>query len=188
MSPVFVWELEELSARYSDNKQRFDASLAAGCVRCRFGKVQVLVCRPFGRKGRPFPTTFWLVCPYLSHKAGVLESQGGVRELEAAITDLHEWRKYNLLYQGVRLGLMGTVRRRFMFRHQRKIYRSVMRSGVGGMKQTDTISVKCLHLQAASFIGLGRHPGGKWLKAQGLCYDCGGEHSCCQSCSPQGRG
>ena len=53
VSPVFVWELEELSARYSDSKQRFDASLVAGCVRCRFEKVQVLVCRPFSRKGRP---------------------------------------------------------------------------------------------------------------------------------------
>ena len=185
MSPVFVWELEELSARYSDNKQRFDASLAAGCVRCRFGKVQVLVCRPFSRKGRPFPTAFWLVCPYLSHKAGVLESQGGVRELEAAITDLHEWRRYNLLHQAVRLELTRKCERRFMFRHRRKIYRSVMRSGVGGIKQGDAVSVKCLHLQAASFIALGRHPGSKWLRSKGLCSDCGGEHSCCQSCSPR---
>ena len=41
---------KELSGRYSDNKQRFDPSLIAGCVRCRHGGIQVLVCRPFSVK------------------------------------------------------------------------------------------------------------------------------------------
>ena len=177
VSPVFWWELEELSAR-------FDASLIAGAVRCKFGGVKVLVCRPFSRKLRPFPTTFWLACPHLSHLAGTLESNGGVRELEGVIADLHEWRRYNMLHQKLRLGLMSGEERKFMFRHNTKIFRSVMRSGLGGIKQTDRVNVKCLHLQAASFIALGRHPGGEWLRANGLCSECSAGHSCCRSCSP----
>ncbi|MBQ7544008.1 MAG: DUF501 domain-containing protein [Synergistaceae bacterium] len=187
VSPVFAVELRELSARYSDNKQRFDPSLIAGCVRCRFGGIQVLVCRPFTGK-RIFPTTFWLVCPYLTKLAGTLESRGGVSELEKSIKDVHEWRRYNMLHQVIRLGLAGKVQRRFMQKYRASVYRSVMRSGIGGMKQTDGVNVKCLHLQAASMIALGRHPGGEWLRTAGLCSDCGERHSCCRSCSPAGQG
>ena len=175
-SPVFVGELQELSGRYSDRKQRFDPSLIAGCVRCRHGGIQVLVCRPFSVKLRPFPTTFWLTCPYLVRRAGMIESQGGVSELEEYMTRrnmFHEWRQYNLRHQAVRFGLMGESFRRYMRRYRGKIFRSVMRSGIGGMKLAENITVKCLHLQTAAYIGLGRHPGGEWLKAKGLCGDCG---------------
>lgn len=178
-SPVFRREIQELDCRFSDSKQRFDASLIAGCVRCRFGKIQVLVCRPFSRRGRPFPTSFWIVCPYISHRAGVLESQGGVRELEASIKNIHEWRRYNILHQKIRLELAGKCD--FMRKYHRRIFRSVMRSGIGGMKQTEAVSVKCLHLQAASCIAIGHHPGEKWLIERGLCSDCGGEGSCFRS-------
>ena len=111
----------------------------------------------------------------------------GVRELEKSIKDVHEWRRYNMLHQVIRLGLAGKVQRRFMQKYRASVYRSVMRSGIGGMKQTDGVNVKCLHLQVASMIALGRHPGGEWLRTEGLCSDCGEEHSCCQFCSPRGR-
>ena len=174
-SPVFVGELQELSGRYSDNKQRFDSSLIAGCVRCRHGGIQVLVCRPFSCRLRPFPTTFWLTCPYLVRRAGMIESQGGVRELEEYMTRnnmLHEWMEYNLQPQAVRLGLMGKFSRRYMSRYHSRIFRSVMHSGIGGMKLGENITVKCLHLQTAAYIALGRHPGSEWLKSVGLCGEC----------------
>lgn len=187
-SPVFRRDILELEGRYSDSKQKFDASLIAGCVRCRFGKVQVLVCRPFSVKMRPFPTTFWLVCPYLTHRAGMLESMGGVRELEKSITDFREWIRYNLLHQTIRLSLMEKFSAAALRKYRPGIFRSVMRSGIGGIRLGGNVSVKCLHLQTAAFIALGGHPGGEWLKAQGLCSECGGDHSCCQSCSQQGQG
>ena len=174
-SPVFVGELQELSGRYSDNKQRFDPSLTAGCVRCRHGGIQVLVCRPFSVRLRPFPTTFWLTCPYLERRAGMIESQGGVRELEEYMTSrkmLHEWRKYNFQHQTVRLGLMGRNFCWYMCKYQANIFRTVMRSGIGGMKLGENITVKCLHLQTAAYIGLGRHPASEWLKSKGLFGDC----------------
>ena len=174
-SPVFRSEIRELEARFSDNKQRFDPSIISGCVRCRFGRVQVLVCRPFSLRMRPFPTTFWLVCPYLVRRAGTLESQGGVRELEEYMTSLgmiHEWREYNRLHQRVRLKLMDKHTRLFMGRFCAHKYRGLMSSGVGGMRYGTGITVKCLHLQTAAMIGLGGHPGGERLKSWGLCREC----------------
>lgn len=175
VSPIFLRELRELEGRYSNSKQRFDPSLVAGCVRCRFGHVKVLVCRPFSVRLRPFPTTFWLVCPYLTRQAGMIEAEGGVRELEGYLRAnglAHEWRGYNLRHQVLRLGLAGESSRRYLYRFMRRVYCSVMRGGVGGIRYGDDVNVKCLHLQAASFIGLGYHPGWAWLKAKGLCDEC----------------
>ncbi len=175
-SPVFVGELQELSARYSDRKQKFDPSLIAGCVRCRNGGIQVLVCRPFSVRLRPFPTTFWLTCPYLVRRAGMIESQGGVRELEEYLTRrdmLHEWRGYNLQHQAVRLSLMGRGFCGCVRKFRGGIFRTLMRSGIGGIKLGESITVKCLHLQTAAYVALGRHPGSEWLKSKGLCGDCG---------------
>ena len=186
-SPVFRRDIRELEGRYSDSKQRFDSSLIAGGIRCKFGKVQVLVCRPFSLKMRPFPTTFWLVCPYLTHRAGELESLGGVHELEKAVTDLREWRRFNLLHQTIRLSLMDSFSLNAVRKFRPGVFRSVMRSGIWGIRLGESISMKCLHLQTAAFIGLGRHPGGEWLKAHGLCSECGGDHSCCRFCSPSGQ-
>ena len=176
-SPVFVKrEIRELEQNYSDRKQRFDVSLIAGVKRCRYGKIQVIICRPFSRKARPFPTTFWLVCPYLIKLAGKIESSGGVHELEEYIIShnlVHEWRKYNILHQVIRLKLSGKFTNKFMFKFKRKIFREVMRGGIGGIRASEGVNVKCLHLQTASFIALGHHPAGEWLRSKGLCEDCG---------------
>ena len=174
-SPVFCGEIRELAHRYSDSKQRFDPDIIAGAVRCRFGRIQVLVCRPFSRNGRPFPTTFWLVCPYLSRLAGQIEAQHGVHELEGYMRSNNlgrEWRDYSLKHQVIRLRLLDGNTCRVMRRFKGKIFRALMRSGIGGMKQGETISVKCLHLQTASFIAMNYHPAAEWLKSKGLYGDC----------------
>ncbi len=144
-------------------------------IKCRFGHVQVQVCRPWGRK--VFPTSFWLVCPYLVKLAGKIESMGGVHELEEYITSrglVHEWREYNIQHQVIRLKL-GTRENAFIRRFRAKIFRDVMRGGVGGIRVGDGVNVKCLHLQAASLIGTGHHPASEWLKSKGLCGDCEGD-------------
>ena len=174
-SPVFSGDIQELSARYSDNKQRFDSNIIAGCVRCKHGHIQALVCRPFSVKLRPFPTTFWLTCPYLIRRAGMIESLGGVRELEEYMTShrmLHEWRHYNYLHQVIRLRLIDKHSCRYIRKYHVHVFRSVMRSGIGGMKYGEGICVKCLHLQTASCLVLGRHPAREWLREKGLCGEC----------------
>ena len=170
-SPVFFREIRELEKNYSDRKQRFDSSLILGCKRCKFGSIQVIICRPFSRKNRPFPTTFWLVCPYLVRLAGEIEAQGGVHELEEYIINhnlIHEWRKYNIQHQAIRIKLSGKLMNKFMWKFRRKKFRDVMRGGVGGIRVNEGVNVKCLHLQTASFIAMGYHPAGEWLKSKGL--------------------
>ena len=145
-------------------------------IRCRFGQVQVQVCRPWGRK--IFPTSFWLVCPYLVRLAGKIESMGGVHELEEYITSrglVHEWRRYNIAHQVIRLRLGGMVENAFMRKYRARIFRDVMRGGVGGIRVGEEVNVKCLHLQTASLIGIGYHPAEKWLRSKGLCGDCRGD-------------
>ncbi len=155
----------------------FNASpvFLSGVKLCRFGHVQVQICRPWGKK--LFPTSFWLVCPYLVKLAGKIESSGGVHELEKYIISnglIHEWRRYNIVHQSIRLKLGGINENSFMRRYRRKIFRDVMRGGVGGIHVGVGVNVKCLHLQTASLLGLGvkMHPAGEWLKSKGLCGDC----------------
>ena len=116
--------------------------------------------------------------------AGKIESAGGVRELEEYIVShnlVHEWRRYNIIHQVIRLGLGGERMNEFVRRYRGRIFRDVMRGGVGGIRVCtlpapsgvgEGVNVKCLHLQTASFIGLGFHPAGEWLKSKGLFGEC----------------
>ena len=153
-----------------DNKN-FDKTLIldkVSCKGCVHSKICVLVCKPLTQKLKPFPTSFWLVCPYLMRIAGELESQGGVRELEAwlaAHNKFKEWREFNLLHQQIRLSMLNN--KNFLSRCKPEIYRSLRRGGVGGINYLDLnnkIYAKCLHLQLASFIALNYHPAAEWLR------------------------
>ena len=159
-----------------DKKRRFDSSLIISVKKCGFNHVQVITCRPLSKKLRPFPTTFWLMCPYLIKLAGTVESQGGVNELEEFLRTkklFHEWHEYNFLHQILRLKLINKNQSNFMRRYNGKIFKSLIRGGVGGIKyDSENINVKCLHLQTASFLALGFHPGSEWLKLKGLCGGC----------------
>ena len=158
------------------SNRRFDQSLIISAKCCKLGYAKVIVCKPLSNKLRPFPTSFWLTCPHLIKLAGTIESQGGIDELETYMKDnklYHEWQNYNYLHQVIRLSLFDKNLRAFMRKYHNKIFRALIRSGIGGMIYgRDDINVKCLHLQTASFLGLGFHPADKWLKAKGLCGDC----------------
>ena len=180
-SPIFLREIKSLENIYSDKKQRFDSSLViASGKRCKFNHIQVIICAPVSCNSRlrlrPFPTSFWLTCPYLIKLAGKIESQGGVRELEGYIKSnglIHDWTKYNLLHQIIRAGLINKNLRNFLMRHSSNLFRNLMRGGVGGIKyKAGEVNAKCLHLQAASFMALNFHPGSEWLKSKSLCGSC----------------
>ena len=177
MSPVFAHEVKALESNFSDKKRRFDSSLIVGAAKkCKYNHVQVITCSPVARNLRPFPTSFWLTCPYLIKLAGRIESQGGVLKLENFLRDnnlFHEWNQYNLLHQVIRVNLLDKNLREFLRKYKSSLYKSLMRGGVGGTKYFfSSINIKCLHLQTASFLALNYHPGGEWLKSQGLQSEC----------------
>jgi len=100
-------------------------------------------------EGKPFPTLYWLTCPFLSREIGHLEAAGWVKQLEARMAEepelrsaMHEahqrtWsrrdqllsseEKAALAADGTLVGLEGR--------------------GIGGISDWDRL--KCLHLHAA---------------------------------------
>ncbi|MDD5421659.1 MAG: DUF501 domain-containing protein [Synergistaceae bacterium] len=141
--------------RKRNSRRRFDLSMIHSvAARCSYSFPQVLICRPHRRGGAPFPTMFWLTCPFLDRKCGELESLQKIRELEelfrarqAEVSLWHE--KYALLRKSISLKDID------------------MPTGVGGINWHDApYAVKCLHLQVATWLGWRYHPAEDWLKEQ----------------------
>jgi uncharacterized protein len=55
-------------------------------VRCSYGFPQVIRVHPVVN-GKPFPTLYWLTCPFLSKEIGHLEAAGWVKQLEARMSE-----------------------------------------------------------------------------------------------------
>ena len=181
-SPLTSGQREGVRCRMEGH--RFDESIIlGGAAPCPWGGLRVLVCAPasFAEPGapRPFPTTFWLLCPWLVRRAGEVESAGGVRALEAWIMErgAEEWKAYGRLHALLRLGLLGTRGRAALAAASAGLLEAVARGGAGGTRG-DGVRVKCLHLQTASLLALGTHPGAEWLREQGLTGDCGRRADC----------
>jgi hypothetical protein len=99
-------------------------------VRCPFGRPAVTEQAPHDDDGRPFPTQFYVTCPYLVAAISRLEAAGGVErwtraahedpELARSLADAQE--------------------------EQRRL-RPELDAGIGG--STRSGSLKCLHAHAA---------------------------------------
>ena len=155
----------------------FDITIVRGVARrCPWGMPQVIVCGPL-REGRPFPTTFWLTCPFLDRKCGQLESEGAVGELEgilAAPVAAKAWARYNESAALFRRDLLSQEERDLLLSGSPALLESLESVGVGGIRPGGNPSAKCLHLQVATWIGLGYHPAGEWLARKLVSLDCGG--------------
>jgi hypothetical protein len=145
--------------------RRFDASIVSDvAVRCSHGFPAVVTCAPL-RGDRPFPTTFWLTCPWLNRLCGALESSGGVESLRiAAAGNRGSWADYNLLAARIRIMSLPPAHRRFLSRHRPAMWGSLARGGVGGIRSSCGGGVKCMHLQVAYWLALGGHPADSLLE------------------------
>jgi uncharacterized protein len=56
-------------------------------VRCPFGRPAVTEQNAYDDAGEPFPTTFWLTCPYLVAQVSRLEAAGGVERWTRAVAE-----------------------------------------------------------------------------------------------------
>lgn len=177
--PAFWTELSEtdetvLHANLSTAKKDFDTSFVyAVATRCKHGYPQVLVCKPFMGDGTPFPTTFWLVCPYLDKKCGELESEQKVAEFEKTLAtlkeDLTEWHK---AYGALRKKLADCYTDNVRIKNIGAIMASFEKYGVGGINYSkNPCFAKCLHLQTATWLGW-EHPAAEKLKEMIGCIHC----------------
>lgn len=164
--PCDTQDMRIVTRQMKDRKFRRNMVLAAGC-HCSHGLPRVLLCNPL-HKGRPFPTLFWLSCPFLRKKCATLETAGGVRELESALSPLEtEWAQYHRVYAALRSLLIQPAARAYFLKRRAAALRALRSTGVGGTMQPEKsgeIGVKCLHLQVAAWLALGTHPAGDWLE------------------------
>jgi hypothetical protein len=99
-------------------------------VRCPFGRPAVTEQHPYTPDGEPFPTTFWLTCPFLVAAVSRIEAEGGVERWTRAAAD------DPALEESLRAANA----------EQRRL-RPEIDAGVGG--GTRGGSLKCLHAHAA---------------------------------------
>ncbi|HEX6700687.1 MAG TPA: DUF501 domain-containing protein [Gaiellaceae bacterium] len=100
-------------------------------VRCPYGRPAVTEQEPFDAEGRPFPTGFWLTCPYLVAAVSRIEAAGGVeRWTRAAAEDP---------------GLAASVERAHA---EQRALRPELDVGVAGTR-AGSAGLKCLHAHAA---------------------------------------
>ncbi len=137
--------------------RRFDAeAVFALSRRCAWGAPLVALCLPF-RGAAP--------CPFLRDRCSREESRQGVPAFEAFLRRRYSrWVAYHLRSSLIRLALLSEGARRFALLHRRAAWASLRKGGVGGTRLGSAPTVKCLHLQVASWLGLGEHPGEAWLR------------------------
>jgi hypothetical protein len=147
--------------------RKFNSDLLLGVTsRCLLGKPQVILCKSL-LNGIPFPNNFWLSCPVLVRIAGQLESNGGVKELESYIKENSKdsWEIYSKLHTKIRISLASKNELLYLKQNNLALYKRFYDDnlGIGGIRINKNIQVKCIHLQIASYISLGFHPGEDWF-------------------------
>jgi hypothetical protein len=118
---------EELVARQLGRTPR---AFRRVVVRCPFGKPAITEQAPFDEDGRPFPTQYYVTCPYLVAAISRLEAAGGVERWSAAAREEPELAESLAAAQA----------------EQRRL-RPELDAGIGG--STREGSLKCLHAHGA---------------------------------------
>ncbi len=113
-------------------------------VRCPFGMPAVTEQDPYDAAGKPFPTTYYLTCPYLVAAVARLEAAGGVeRWTGAAARDARlaaSLERATERQRALRRELAGVALRG-------RDGRASLELGIGGASRSG--SLKCLHAHVA---------------------------------------
>jgi hypothetical protein len=118
---------EEVVERQLGRKPRAFRRVA---VRCPFGRPAVTEQAPFDAAGKPFPTQFYVTCPFLVAAISRLEAAGGVERWSAAAASEERLAASLAAAQD----------------EQRRL-RPEIDAGIGGSVRAG--SLKCLHAHAA---------------------------------------
>ena len=166
------WEpaTEEDVAVISRQIGRPARGVLAVAVRCRFGQPVVAVVAPVlwddGRPGGPpvpFPTTFWLTCPYLVAEVSGLESAGWIGRLEQEVGRggrlAQELARAHEEAARIRRALASGQAVRELSRVSTGAARRLFDSGVAGIRHP--LGIKCLHAHLAHHLALSANPVGR---------------------------
>jgi len=130
--------------------------------RCKWGYPQVIMCYPL-KEGEPFPTLYWLTCPYLNKHAGELESKGFINVfVERAKRDAEfreKLKEANRSYAEERLSLLSDNIKTFLKGRFPLYFKSLKERGIGGVSKVE--GIKCLHAHLAYYLVGGATPIGE---------------------------
>lgn len=120
-------------------------SAVAVARRCRFGHPMAFVSLPVLDK-EPFPTVFWLTCPYLLKSCGKLESALFHRHVES---EIEKNEKLSTEFRAAHEKLRE-VRKALAEDASLVLPDDVLNAGIGGVKNLS--AVKCLHAHMAAAL------------------------------------
>ncbi|MCF0247177.1 MAG: DUF501 domain-containing protein [Synergistes sp.] len=175
-----------LKKQMKGRKFNLDSVLAAA-RRCKYGFPQVIVSSPVSSAGTPFPTIFWLTCPFLDHRCGELESEQKISELEKIFAEIPESvEKMHREYAELRMSLIEGEDRCKFSNMSEGMRSAVKECGVGGIdSKAAPNAVKCLHLQTATWLGMRKHPAQEWLEWEIGDLEC--DCACCEYRSSEAK-
>lgn len=137
---------------------RAPRGLSAVARRCSHGFPQAIRVHPIV-DGAPFPTLYWLTCPFLGRKIDRLESGGWVGRFEDRLAAdsglLAEYRVATAEYVRERKALLSRAEREIV--NDRGWEESLYRHGIGGI--AESARVKCLHAHVAHALATGNPVG-----------------------------
>lgn len=117
------------------------------------------------------PTLFWLTCPYLKSRVGVLENQGFSRLLSLKLRDDEQVRRvFKKRWQRLR-----DERRELAVDSRDEVPATILDSGVDGTR--DPLFVKCLHAHLADYLAGNDNPIGALVASSVDHVGC--EERCC---------
>jgi hypothetical protein len=139
---------------------RYPRCVRAVLKRCKEGFPQVVVNSPLLPSTVPFPTVYWLTCPFLNRKIAVLENDGWIDRFQRMLAKDDCFQKaFSLSQEGY-----IEIRRRMVAEmtdlpgYAKEVLTHV---GIGGV--ADLSRVKCLHAHYAHFLATGGNPIGERL-------------------------
>lgn len=132
-------------------------------VSCPFGFPAVVLVNPY-KNNIPAPTIYWLSCPYLNYKVDRLESESDLPvELQELLDKDPEFKKRmgkaHEKYAKMRKSLLNKEALNKAKSISEDLYKTLLNSGVGGIKNKE--GIKCLHTHLAHFLLDKYNPVGK---------------------------
>ena len=120
-------------------------------ARCPSGHPLVIRNHPLDRRGRPFPTLYWLTCPAAVAAVARLESEGWIKQLDEQASS------------GSELGRALQAAHREYASERGRWWRGAEDwGGVGGTAR----GIKCLHAHYANHVAGGSDPVGSWVSGR----------------------
>ncbi len=117
--------------------------------RCIYGYPQVIKSFPL-KDGKPFPTLYWLTCPYLVEEVSKLEAQQKITEIEKIIQNNPELKRKMIRVHKEEIEKRMKLLEEKINSLPENMIKKLKETGIGGIE--DFSRIKCLHLHYASYL------------------------------------